>query len=82
MPYYLTGKNRNHIYDASQECNNYATKFATCDRRTSLYVPISLKAIVNLFITGPEEKQKQLFISINSKHIELFIRSHAIINVA
>jgi hypothetical protein len=25
----------------------------TWERRTSLYVPISLKAIVNLFMTGP-----------------------------
>ena len=38
----------------------------TWERRTSLYVPISLNAIVNLVMTGPEETNRD-FISKASK---------------
>ena len=37
---------------------NKSIRITTCDRRVSLYVPISLKASVNLVITGPKKKKQ------------------------
>lgn len=46
-------------------------RVTTCDRRTSLDVPISLKAIVNFVITGPKKTNVNLSESTANKHIEL-----------
>ena len=48
------GKKRNNNNNT-----NKSTRITTCDRRVSLYVPISLKASVNLVITGPKKKKKK-----------------------
>ena len=44
----------------------------TWDRRTSLYVPISLNAMVNLVITGPKGGEKRLNYSYDA--IKILIR--------
>jgi hypothetical protein len=46
-------------------------RVTTCDRRTSLDVPISLKAIVNFVITGPKKTNMNFSESTANKHIEL-----------
>jgi hypothetical protein len=50
---------KNKYYDLSNIHNHILNKKRTTwERRTSLYVPISRKAIVNLVITGPIKEMK------------------------